>query len=415
MSFSNIQDFMSFFFVGKYINTEGISVRNIAPSLNDKKDIFSKTAKLVNLAINHNLQSKNSLNYRNAENPNLEETTNAFFDEFQIKVSFQPSKRIQAGTRGRNQNNLLLSDYCSFTAPCTLTAKPLARLANDFVQITNPDAKRFYGSLIAGSYIGNETLLGTVYNNYYNNHMMSFFTKLAQPTQHEHYKMMMFNSEGDLHKYLRDFFKFTQTRPLPPFAANNGGMHASFNAPRVQNGDLDNYTNTEFYLTLSETRTDRWHNERVVLLLDHMDITSYYSVANGLVLSKLHQTFKENNYVIPPNNVLDIANMNYSLRTNNGQHTRSEKFRMIPKRYMGNGQAPTPFIYIFKMVMPRNQTAYILMTNIENVFDASYVLNMDIGFRYSAASFASSESFRVAAEATKNHIDTYFKTVNNEQ
>ena len=55
------------------------------------------------------------------------------------------------------------------------------------------------------------------------------------------------------------------------------------------------------------------------------------------------------------------------------------------------------------------------MSNIENVFDTSYVLNMDIGFRYSASSFASSESFRVAAEATKNHINTYFKTVNNEQ
>ena len=82
---------------------------------------------------------------------------------------------------------------------------------------------------------------------------------------------------------------------------------------------------------------------------------------------------------------------------------------------MGNGQSPTPFIYIVKMVMSRNQTAYVLMSNIENVFDTSYVLNMDIGFRYSAASFSSSENFRVAAEATKNHINTYFKTVNNEQ
>ena len=413
MSFSNIQDYMSFFFIGKYVNGENISVRNIAPSLEDRKDILSKTAKLVNLAINFNLTPKNSLNYTNPENPELEASTNAFLNEFQVNVGFAAAKR--RSTTGRNNNPLALSTYCKFRSEGLITAKPLGNLANDFVQITDVNARRFYGSLIAGAYIGNTNTVRAAYEHYYGNHMTHFFTALGTENQFASYKMMMFNKEDDVHKYLRDFYGFVYNYRLPPRAEENNNALVSFERiHQVTLRDTDDFNNKEFTLILSQEKTNRWNTTNTVMILDHMDVTSYYSVANGLILAKFNQIFQQNNYVVPQDNIQDIERFTYSTRSATGGQ-RNEKFRNISRAYVQDQLAPTPFVYIVKIVMPRNQCAYVLMTNLPEPFQAVYECPIALEFGFRQAAFDSSQNFKLAAESVKNYLGQYFKTVNNEQ
>ena len=131
MSISNIIDYMSFFFVGKYINQNGISTRNLAPKIDDKKDIFSKTAKLVNLSLNEEFPK-----YKQPKS--TVEHLSDLLKSHDAQLHFSPFKR----TKTRNNVDTLAS-YCSFESLSSISFNLLSSLKDKTIPVLDLKTKRF--------------------------------------------------------------------------------------------------------------------------------------------------------------------------------------------------------------------------------------------------------------------------------
>lgn len=178
MNIANFIDYMSFFFVGKYVNTNNISTRNIAPDLDNKKDIYQKTAKLINMALNDFFSKKYSfscnqnvfinLAFLNTFNSFTPETLVSDFSSVDLNINLTKSER-------RKSNNQLesLANYTRYTNALEFSISPFTKNINNFIKVTDEHSLSFLMKMIFCIDINS-----TTYPSYSGTSVTNFINKL---------------------------------------------------------------------------------------------------------------------------------------------------------------------------------------------------------------------------------------------
>lgn len=419
MSISNIVDYMSFFFIAKYVNSSGISARNVAPDFEDKKDIYSKAAKLINSTINLEFAKYKFPKKLLPEEENVDKNTlvNTLFGLHDAKVNFQPLKRVKSN----NQNTL--SSYCQYKSTSTLDFNLLSSFKDFAIPITEIQTKNFFVNLLTGVDVSNPVLFRAVYpGSYYSRHVNNF----TNSEYIDNLKMFLFkkplNVRVDNPNHIiaimmsavsgKNILNSDAASPFSYEMVSNGINHYSYGGSNPD--DIISPDNYSIYyynvnaISRNNTRTD-------FVVLDNMKINDYYSPHYvGIIHSCLVSCLNNEDHKLSPKNIEDIKNLTFQHvpanisdeeTANRVRHSLKEKFFKFPASgFYGK------YIHICRLLI-NHEYVYFCMTNVENVFEERAKVVLTTNFRVNNNALTSSENFKNAMLGLNESLNNYFEKI----
>ncbi len=407
MSISNIIDYMSFFFVGKYINQNKISTRNLAPNIDDKKDIFSKTAKLVNLSLNEEFPK-----YKQPKS--TVEHLSDLLKSHDAQLHFSPFKR----TKIRNNVNTLAS-YCSFESLSSISFNLLAPLKEKIIPVLDLKTKRFLLNILTGVNTESRELFNSVYSNQYSNRFVHYMASPANPDNIDKIKLFLIKKEDNT-DYLEN---------LNLLFANL--MQKMLANPNDAGSDLRLYTDSMYHHSIGYVRDLdilKLPNRYISYVYDTKDISKHYTVSNFLLLDNLNlDPYYPNDAhadiiksciskcLSTENPKLDDANLNSLVNfPYNGSRIILEKdlVTSLKDRYqkvtIQVAEHTSKYIQLCKTSI-RGETFYILGTNTENPFDEIAKIPLHITCKLKAPSLQSSAAYESFMTILKQNLSIIFE------
>lgn len=404
MSISNIIDYMSFFFVGKYINQNGISTRNLAPKIDDKKDIFSKTAKLVNLSLNEEFPK-----YKQPKS--TVEHLSDLLKSHDAQLHFSPLKR----TKTRNNVDTLAS-YCSFESLSSISFNLLSSLKEKTIPVLDLKTKRFLLNILTGVNTESRELFNSVYSNQYSNRFVHY---MASPAGVDHIKLFLIKKEDNI-DYLENLnLLFANLMQKILANDNNAGSYLKLYTESVYNHsigylrDLDILKLPNRYISyVYDTKNiSKHYNIHNFLLLDNLNLDSYYpnDAHADIIKSCISKCLSTENPKLDDKNLNSLVNFPY-----NGYRIILEKdlVTSLKDRYqkvtIQVAEHTSKYIQLCKSSI-RGETFYILGTNIENPFDEIAKIPLNITCKLKAPSLQSSAAYEGFMTILKQNLSIIFE------
>ncbi len=404
MSISNIIDYMSFFFVGKYINQNGISTRNLAPKIDDKKDIFSKTAKLVNLSLNEEFpkykQPKSTVGH-----------LSDLLKSHDAQLHFSPFKR----TKTRNNVDTLAS-YCSFESLSSISFNLLSSLKDKTIPVLDLKTKRFLLNILTGVNTESRELFNSVYSNQYSNRFVHY---MASPAGVDHIKLFLIKKEDNI-DYLENLnLLFANLMQKTLANDNDAGSYLKLYTESVYNHsigylrDLDILKLPNRYISyVYDTKNiSKHYNIHNFLLLDNLNLDSYYpnDAHADIIKSCISKCLSTENPKLDDANLNSLVNFPY-----NGSRIILEKdlVTSLKDRYqkvtIQVAEHTSKYIQLCKTSI-RGETFYILGTNTENPFDEIAKIPLNITCKLKAPSLQSSAAYEGFMTILKQNLSIIFE------
>ena len=404
MSISNIIDYMSFFFVGKYINQNGISTRNLAPKIDDKKDIFSKTAKLVNLSLNEEFPK-----YKQPKS--TVEHLSDLLKSHDAQLHFSPFKR----TKTRNNVDTLAS-YCSFESLSSISFNLLSSLKEKTIPVLDLKTKRFLLNILTGVNTESRELFNSVYSNQYSNRFVHY---MASPAGVDHIKLFLIKKEDNI-DYLENLnLLFANLMQKILANDNNAGSYLKLYTESVYNHsigylrDLDILKLPNRYISyVYDTKNiSKHYNIHNFLLLDNLNLDSYYpnDAHADIIKSCISKCLSTENPKLDDKNLNSLVNFPY-----NGSRIILEKdlVTSLKDRYqkvtIQVAEHTSKYIQLCKTSI-RGETFYILGTNTENPFDEIAKIPLNITCKLKAPSLQSSAAYEGFMTILKQNLSIIFE------
>lgn len=404
MSISNIIDYMSFFFVGKYINQNGISTRNLAPKIDDKKDIFSKTAKLVNLSLNEEFPK-----YKQPKS--TVEHLSDLLKSHDAQLHFSPFKR----TKTRNNVDTLAS-YCSFESLSSISFNLLSSLKEKTIPVLDLKTKRFLLNILTGVNTESLELFNSVYSNQYANRFVHY---MASPAGVDHIKLFLIKKEDNI-DYLENLnLLFANLMQKTLANDNDAGSYLKLYTESVYNHsigylrDLDILKLPNRYISyVYDTKNiSKHYNINNFLLLDNLNLDPYYpnDAHADIIKSCISKCLSTENPKLDDKNLNSLVNFPY-----NGSRIILEKdlVTSLKDRYqkvtIQVAEHTSKYIQLCKSSI-RGETFYILGTNIENPFDEIAKIPLNITCKLKAPSLQSSAAYEGFMTILKQNLSIIFE------
>lgn len=404
MSISNIIDYMSFFFVGKYINQNGISTRNLAPKIDDKKDIFSKTAKLVNLSLNEEFPK-----YKQPKS--TVEHLSDLLKSHDAQLHFSPFKR----TKTRNNVDTLAS-YCSFESLSSISFNLLFSLKEKTIPVLDLKTKRFLLNILTGVNTESRELFNSVYSNQYSNRFVHY---MASPAGVDHIKLFLIKKEDNI-DYLENLnLLFANLMQKILANDNDAGYYLKLYTQSVYNHstgylrDLDILKLPNRYISyVYDTKNiSKHYNINNFLLLDNLNLDSYYpnDAHADIIKSCISKCLSTENPKLDDKNLNSLVNFPY-----NGSRIILEKdlVTSLKDRYqkvtLHTNEHVSKYIQLCKTSI-RGETFYILGTNTENPFDEIARIPLNITCKLKAPSLQSSAAYEGFMTILKQNLSIIFE------
>lgn len=411
MSYANLKDYMSFFFVAKYINSNGLSSRNIAPDINSKADIYTKTAKLVNQASKHIFSKFNTLILQNVDND--------FVNSLDLNVFFKNSSRV----KNRNQMSSLPT-YSQFNSNFVTRVNFLQPKSEYIHNFNERYIKAFYLSLVFGANVTSTQLFRSVYQNNYG--AVGFVNRFNDNP--DSVSVAYFDSEAEIEKYLAKYFT-TLSRisdastclgltgvPDNNFVLRGSGNQYVFNniyyytdeATGLFNEHINNNNHSILGAsiifnkdhTVFPLRQD--DNSIIALSYQYIDIANFYNNEMSANITEAHRSFI-NNENIPAK--LD----NISYKNNSHANTRimlssNSRLANITRYQDAHNYGYSPFVRIVKIKFDNNKIGYILFTNIDDYKRINLYLNGEFNFAFKQIAYLSSDNFNTAVDSLSTRL-----------
>ena len=413
MSYANLKDFMSFFFVAKYINGNGLSSRNIAPDINSKADIYTKTAKLVNQVSKHVFSKFNTLI--------LENTDDAFVNPLNLHVSFNNSSRI----KNRNQMSSLPA-YSQFNSNFVTRVnflQPKAEYIHDF---NERYIKSFYLSLIFGANITSTQLFRSVYQNNYA--AVGFINRFNDNP--DSVSVAYFDSEAEIERYLAKYFITLSDisnastclriagNPADNFVIRSSGNQYVFNnvdyyvdnASGLFNNNINNNNNavigSSVAFNIDGTQTPLTplsdDNSVVELSYQYLDIADFYNNEMSANITEAHRSFINNENI--PTKLDNISYKNNAHANTRVMLSLNSRLGNIRRYQDAHNYGYSPFIRIVKIKFDNNKIGYILFTNIDDYKRVNLYLKGEFNFVFKQIAYLSSDNFNTAVDSLNTRL-----------
>ncbi len=420
MNYANVRDFMSFFFVGKYVNSNNISARNIAPDINSKPDIYTKTAKLVNMATKSIFSKYNALDKDRLVLSNVirGETIDQFIADADPVVLLKNAARKKNRTQNTSLTSYAQFSYEYFIKLCFLQARL------DTIELFNDDyVKRFYLSLLFGANIVSPELFGTVYrNSYYGiRGFIQYFNTNPQSVN-----VGFFNTEAEIEKYLANYFaglsKVTDLisgRTTTPIHATDEYAHITIehNASQYRNiamwlsDDCSSFAENQAKTVIqghsfasASNATD--NDNDITISYQYINLSNYYNIDQLTTITEAHTSF-----INQEGNLDKVANISYKNMSFVNDSPLSNFVRLgnicrLPNNECGFGK----FIRIVKMKFENNKVGFILYTNIPDLATTHLYQRGSFDFYFKNIAYSSSANFNNAIEQFKTKLSAIFTT-----
>lgn len=407
MSMQNILPFMSFFFVAKYANQNGITARNVAPNYDSLADIYSKTAKSFNSSIKHELMKYNAVS------PDLGTVELTL----PIDVSMHDSSRIKQNVHRAGS----LNQYCTFQTVMKYDIDLLSPYRNEAILVTNGTIRNFYLSLIFGANVGVKTLVDATYaNNWQYDMLKKLIYDIPEDTNLERHTTILFNGNSDIFSFIeRNLADINQTTNYLYFQQNRGHnfMIGTDNRPNHLTLDPGNHI-SRFALSHNINETlDQAANISVSTKV--VDLRKFYSA------DQLANVLQMNNAVFagaPRIACNDINYQNTPVRqfADTTRALSTDLASMFGNYYYYNrdangnhGYKYYNYIILVKFITSTG-VATVLFSNMPNPME--YIMNMYVKYNlcFSAQSFESSDAFANSMQELKNYFNTKYVRATND-
>lgn len=406
MSMQNILPFMSFFFVTKYANQNGITARNVAPNYDSLADIYSKTAKSFNSSIKHELMKYNAVS------PDLGTVELTL----PIDVSMHDSSRIKQNVHRAGS----LNQYCTFQTVMKYDIDLFSTYRNEAILVNSATIRNFYLSLMFGANVGIKALVDATYGNQWQYDM---FKKLLYdiPTDInlERHTTILFNGNSDIFNFVEsNLVNINQKTNHLFFQQNRGNnfMIGTDNRPNHLSLDPGN----------AISRFSLNHNINEV-----SDKTANISIGTKVVdLRRFYSADQLANVLQMNNNVFagaaqvscnDINYQNSPVRqfADSTRALSTDMCSMFGNYYYdrdanGNhGYKYYNYIILVKFITSTGVVT-VLYSNMPNPME--YIMNMYVKYNlcFSAQSFESSDAFANSMQELKNYFNTKYVRATND-
>jgi len=414
MNIENIASYMSFFFTAKYINQNGISARNVAPNFDDKKDIFSKTAKLVNLSINHMFS-----NFRSFHMPKEMLSSvlqkNDISDEFVLQVNNSIKARdtnLQTAPfkRINNRNVKSISEYCSFISKSKISFNIFNNYKDFFTPITDTKTKEFISSVLIGSNFS-PLNFNSIYTNSYNDY---FVHRFFSENKFNNLKFFILDEEkinlfDDMSVFLNNISM------LHRYNTSNEDYYSISNLFNTMHYNNDTYgyapvigDNIKYHINrYNITQLSKYNSYADFLILSSYNLDNIYQNVNAQNILKkcFNAVGTDENHRLSAQNVNALEDLNYINFINNDKN--SFNIRIKYQKIRSYLAIESKFIEFVKFTID-NKSYFICITNSHDLFSEKGSMALDIELRLKPKVFNSSADYSNFISSLRSEATSIF-------